>query len=418
MKEATAAFQCADIPWNESQRLRALRRYGLLDADPEVRFDRLTSLTSRLLNTPIALVSLVDANRQFFMSRQGLEAHETSRDLAFCAHAIHGDGIFEIPDATQDPRFAGNPLVVGPPHIRYYIGKPLVDREGFRLGTLCAIDLTARPPLDADGRAILTDLAAAVVDLIEMRQTALEAETERQRTQRLMEVKEAYLATMAHELRTPLNAVTGFGQLLKMTGADDCLSDKQREYLNMIVESGEYLTMLVGETLDAEAREAGPGAMRSEPVPLAPALAGAARLLAPLAVKRDVTLSVDAPQDLCVWGDPLRLRQVLINLVSNAVKYNRAGGSVTLRAAMGGEEGDKVTIQCRDSGVGIPAREIPNLFRAFHRVPETSEDVEGTGLGLRITRRLVRMMGGAIQVQSREGEGSTFTVTLDRAAPD
>jgi len=413
MNEVMAGFQCADSPANEAGRLRALHRSGLLESAPERPFDRLTRVAARVLRTPIALVSLVDSDRQVFMARHGMETRETPRNLAFCAHAILGDDILEVPDTRADPRFAGNPLVVGPPYIRYYAGKPLTDRDGFRLGTLCVIDVEPRAPLTTDDRATLTDLAAAVIDMIETRTVALNAESERQRTQRLLAVKEAYLATVAHELRTPLNAVTGFGQLLKITGADDCLSDKQREYLDMIVESGEYLTLLVGETLDAESQEAGASAMRSEPVALDSLMPGVLRLLRPLAAKRSVTLTTEGPNDLAVWGDPLRLRQVLINLVSNAIKYNRPGGAVTLTSSA--TDDGRVMIACADTGTGIPDAEIPNLFRAFHRVAETSQDVEGTGLGLRITRRLVRMMGGDIQVRSQWGQGSTFTVILDRA---
>ncbi|MBB4314616.1 sensor histidine kinase [Roseospira marina] len=415
MSEGPTGYQCAVLPWDEAERLRSVQRSGLLDSDPEPQFDRLASLARRLLKTPIALVSLIDAKRQYLMARQGLDVRETSRDVAFCAHAILDDDIFEVPDATGDPRFVGNPLVAGPPYIRYYAGKPLVDREGYRLGTLCVIDTVPRAPLTPPDRTTLTELAASVVDLIELRMVALTAESERQRTQRLMEMKDAFLATMAHELRTPLNAVTGFGHLLKMSGADTTLTAKQREYLNLIIDSGEYLTVLISETLEAEAIESGKSALRSEPVPLDAILASTVRLLRPLADKLGVTLTVTAPESLAVWGDPLRLRQVFINLASNAVKYNRKGGSVTLAARV---QGDRVTVACADTGTGIAPGDIPNLFRAYHRVAENRDGIEGSGLGLRITRQLVQRMGGTLDVQSVVGEGSTFTVHLDRATMD
>ncbi len=148
----------APLPANEAQRLEALQRSGLLDGPPEERFDRLTRLARRLFNVPIALVSLVDANRQWFKSCLGLDVAETPRDVAFCAHAILQNDVFIITNATEDPRFAGNPLVTGEPHIRFYAGRPLKDADGFPLGTLCLIDQKPRE-LDSDDLAALDDLA-------------------------------------------------------------------------------------------------------------------------------------------------------------------------------------------------------------------------------------------------------------------
>lgn len=414
MSELGSGFQSAELPEVEPDRLRAVYRTALLDSSPEHRFDRLADLTARLLGRPIALVSLVDRDRQFLMARCGLDARETGRDEAFCAHAILDDGLFEVPDTHLDARFAGNPLVLGPPHIRSYVGKPLIDRAGYRLGTLCVIDTVPRPPLEDAQRAILTDLAATVMDMIECRARALEAESEFQRAQRVMEMKDDYLASTAHELRTPLNAVTGFGQLLKMTGAESVLSEKQADYLNTIVESAEYLAMLVNETLDTQVREAGGGGLRADVVALAPIMAATVALVRPLAEKRQVSVTMEAPEDLTVWGDALRLRQVLINLASNAVKYNRDGGRVHLSAAAA-PDSRHVVLTCSDTGRGIPDADLDKVFQAFHRVEDASEGIEGAGLGLRITRRLVSMMGGTVTVSSRINEGSTFTVTLDRA---
>jgi len=415
MSELGPGFQSAERPDVEPDRLRAVYRTALLDSSPEHRFDRLADLAARLLGRPIALVSLVDRDRQFLMARCGLDARQTGRDEAFCAHAILDDELFEVPDTHLDSRFAGNPLVLGPPYIRSYVGKPLIDRSGYRLGTLCVIDNVPRPPLEDAQRAVLTDLAAIVMDLIECRARAMDAESEFQRAQRVMEMKDDYLASTAHELRTPLNAVTGFGQLLKMTGAESVLSEKQADYLNTIVESAEYLAMLVNETLDTQMREAGGGGgLRADMVPLAPIMAATVSLVRPLADKRQVSVTMEAPEDLAVWGDALRLRQVLINLASNAVKYNRDGGRVHLSAAAA-PESRHVVLTCSDTGRGIPDADLDKVFHAFHRVEDASEGIEGAGLGLRITRRLVSMMGGTVTVSSRIDEGSTFTVILDRA---
>ena len=157
------------LPDNEDTRLRALADYHLMDTPPEEGFDRLAGLASRLFNVPIVLVSLMDRDRQFFKARVGVDICETSREVSFCAHALLQDDILFVPDATQDKRFWSNPLVVGPPFIRFYAGKPLIAAGGERLGTVCLIDTVPRRTFTAEDRKNLTDLAALVVDRMELR---------------------------------------------------------------------------------------------------------------------------------------------------------------------------------------------------------------------------------------------------------
>ncbi len=145
-------------PINEAQRLDTLRSLHVLDTAPEERFDRLTRLAKRLFGVPIALVSLVDANRQWFKSCVGLDATETPRDISFCGHAILEDHILVVPDATADDRFHDNPLVTGAPNIRFYAGCPLTVVNGSKLGTLCLIDVNPRE-MSEDDLELLRDLA-------------------------------------------------------------------------------------------------------------------------------------------------------------------------------------------------------------------------------------------------------------------
>ncbi|MGF6239197.1 diguanylate cyclase (GGDEF)-like protein [Paraburkholderia sp. GAS38] len=145
------------IPANESTRLNTLRTLSILDTPAEERFDRLTRLARRIFGVPIALVSLVDENRQWFKSCVGLDASETSRDVSFCAHAILHDDILMVPDTLMDERFQDNPLVTGEPGIRFYAGCPLTVPNGSKLGTLCLIDVKPRG-LDEEDRALLHDL--------------------------------------------------------------------------------------------------------------------------------------------------------------------------------------------------------------------------------------------------------------------
>ena len=133
-----------DIPNNESERLCVLNALNVLDTPPESRFDQITKEAKDHYNVPIALVSIVDADRQWFKACHGLDASETGRDISFCGHAIHHDDILYVPDALEDIRFATNPLVTGDPKIRFYAGAPLVIQDGLRMGTLCIIDREPR----------------------------------------------------------------------------------------------------------------------------------------------------------------------------------------------------------------------------------------------------------------------------------
>ena len=154
-------MQTPAAPDNERLRLDALRRLAVLDSPAEERFDRITRMARNMFDVPIALVSLVDENRQWFKSCCGLSVRETARDISFCGHAILGEELFVVEDAASDPRFADNPLVTGEPHIRFYAGHPLEVGHGLKLGTLCIIDSKPRQ-LDTRDRALLADLAAMV----------------------------------------------------------------------------------------------------------------------------------------------------------------------------------------------------------------------------------------------------------------
>ena len=151
-------MQTASTTAHEAERITSLRDLNLLDTPHEERFDRLTRVARRLFNAPIALISLVDTDRQWFKSCVGTDVAETSRDVSFCAHAILEDQVFVVPDALLDERFSDNPLVAGEPHIRFYAGCPLTLADGYRLGTLCIIDRVPRC-FDDDDRQLLNDLA-------------------------------------------------------------------------------------------------------------------------------------------------------------------------------------------------------------------------------------------------------------------
>ncbi|MES2886403.1 MAG: sensor domain-containing diguanylate cyclase [Pseudomonadota bacterium] len=168
----------AALPFNEQQRLDALHGYRVLDTAPEQAYDDLTTLAAAVCGTPVALISLVDVQRQWFKARRGLEPNETARDLAFCAHAIlTPDRVFEVPDARLDDRFATNPLVTGEPHVRFYAGTPLLTPQGLPIGTVCVIDHVPRQ-LDDTQRSALESLARQVVAQLELRRVVSDLEVD------------------------------------------------------------------------------------------------------------------------------------------------------------------------------------------------------------------------------------------------
>jgi len=171
-------MQTPEIPQDEKLRLSTLRSLGVLDTPQEDRFDRVTRMAKRMFRVPIALVSLVDENRQWFKSCDGLSVRETPRDVSFCGHAILGEDIFLIPDALLDVRFADNPIVVNAPHVRFYAGCPLRAPNGTKIGTLCVIDHTPRE-FDEHDAAALRDLAAMVEDELAAFQLAVTDELTR-----------------------------------------------------------------------------------------------------------------------------------------------------------------------------------------------------------------------------------------------
>lgn len=227
------------------------------------------------------------------------------------------------------------------------------------------------------------------------------------------EAKNEFLSRMSHELRTPLTAILGFGELLSL--AD--VAEQQRRQVSMMVKAGEHLLSLVDEVLDLSRVESGQLSISLEPVALRELLDDALELMRPLADAHRVVVHPPTTLDGSgyVFADKQRLKQVLINLISNGIKYNQEGGEV--RIVVNSTRPDRVRIDVEDTGQGIDPASLGELFVPFERLDAAASGVEGTGLGLALSRTLVEAMGGSVGVTSIPGEGSTFSVELSRGEP-
>jgi signal transduction histidine kinase/CheY-like chemotaxis protein len=252
------------------------------------------------------------------------------------------------------------------------------------------------------------ELEAAKKEVETFSSSILRAKDELERASKF---KDQFLSTMSHELRTPLNAVLGFSELLNEERYGP-LNDRQKRYLNHIHVGGKHLLNLINDILDLSKIEAGRLQLTMETVPVGRCFSEVLDTMRPLADKKSHKLSQQVRRDLTARADPTRFKQVLMNLVANALKFTPEGGKIELEAQ---ELGGMVRVEVRDSGPGIPAEEQLRIFDAFYRISATEKSAEGTGLGLAITRRLVELHGGEIGVKSQIGSGSCFYFTVPRA---
>ncbi len=409
----------ASLPYNEADRLEALRKYQILDTADELVYDDLVMLAASICGTPMAAISFLDESRMWFKARIGLPFREADRDLSFCGHAIlRPDQVLVVPDATTDPRFADNDLVRGRTQFRFYAGAPMVNPEGYPLGTLFVIDNHARPTTPAQVEA-LRALGRQAISQLELRRLK---NTLRDQTDVLMKAKEdskaaekaksIFLANISHEIRTPMNGVVGVTSLLGATP----LSERQKHYVETIEKSAEGLLHVLSNILDFSKNEMSSPVAELAPIDLHSVIDNLADMMRPVALTKQLRFiaSVDEELRRPLIGDSLRLQQILTNLIGNALKFTPQG-TVEISVGLVRQAPDSMTVrfQIQDTGIGIAKDRQAAIFDEFIQVDQgTQRKYSGAGLGLSIARQLARVVGTKIEIKSEIGIGSTFWFDL------
>ena len=394
-------MKSAPVTPDENARITTLYGYDILDTDAEEVFDDITQLASEICETPIALISLIDPKRQWFKSTVGIDAQETSRDFAFCAHAIHEREIFEINDASKDERFFDNPLVTEDPNIKFYAGAQLIAPNGCAIGTLCVISDQTKA-LTVHQRKALDILSKSVISQMELRKSLLLAKAE-------SSFKTEFLSSMSHEIRTPLNAIVGFSQILLENINAYNIPKEGIDYIKDIDFSSQHLLGIVNSVLDLSKIEAGEMGVNKDWFNTQCFITNIVHMMCMKADKKGITLlsNIDKKIPDYFYLDEGKLSQILINIINNSIKYTGSNKQIFFNVLYNQSQ---LTFVIKDEGVGIDLLDQANLFSKFKQVGHQKQ--EGTGLGLTISKKLTELMEGQLILDSTPLEGATVTINI------
>ena len=404
--------QTSDV--TAAERMAALARLQILDTPPEIDFDDVALLASEICQTPVALVTLVAEDRQWFKARLGFPRHETALDQSVCRHVLTGTDVLVIPDLRHDPRTAGNTLVTDSPFLRFYAGAPLHDAGGIPVGALCVIDTAARPGgLTESQAAGLHALARQVSTLLETRRRLLEQgrwiqEEHVRLTSALMdqrhqaERREQSIAVLSHDLRNPLAAIDAGLRLLTRDSGPRHVA----YVITMLKQSVMRMTRLIETTLDFARARLGGGldVVHAADTPLEPVLE---QVIAELRLAHP-EMRLESRFDLAhpVTCDPERLAQLASNLVANAWMHGDATKPLEVTART---EDEAFTLSVANQGAPIPPAVQERLFQPF--APRATSGRFGLGLGLFIASQISRAHGGTLSATSTP-ERTCFTFRM------
>jgi len=411
------------VPGNEEERLAALSSYDVLDTASEPSFEKITALAARLFEAPIALMTLMDRDREWFKAKIGIEMPELAREISFCTHALIENKPLVICDATKDERFRNNPLVTGKMSIRFYASVTLRTRAGLALGTLCVIDTVARERPAQHLLDSLEDLAFLLVEQLEYRlavaaksraeeRLQLHLSQVQQEADAALRAKNDFLARISHEIRTPMNLILGMNALLLQSSVDE----SQRQHLAVSNRNVRRLLRLINGILDLAKVDAGELTFEAAPFDLNLLLNECAATISSAVELKGLRLEVLL--DLNTWpywiGDAERLQQVLLNLISNSIKFTMRGKIEVRVCPEMGDDGEKgLRFEVSDTGCGVPPHKAEMIFEAFQQAEgSVTRSYEGTGLGLAIAKALVERMGGRIWVGEQPAPGAKFVFTV------
>jgi signal transduction histidine kinase len=395
------------IPANESERLEALAAYNILDTLPEVEFEELTLLASQICQTPVALISLLDDKRQWFKAIVGADVRETPKEQAFCAHTIVGiEDIMIVNDAREDARFASNPLVTGNPNIVFYAGVPLINQDGYALGSLCVIDVEPKQ-LTSEQVKSLKILARQVLTQIELRKKVTELEASNTKLLETNTFIQKFATTAAHDIKNPLSSILLTSQALQMrlTNTGD---QKSRALVGLTISASKRLLTLVDEMLNYS----------NEPA----LLLSDQRCLQLNKLLKSVVELIDVPHSVKVnlpkvehtlTCSSVALEQIFLNLLTNAVRYNdKQQGVITIQFR---EEGNYYKFKISDNGIGIAEKDLQKIFEKAVTLNAIDRfNKKGNGIGLHTVKLLVEKLQGSIHAESNIGEGTVFIFSVKK----
>jgi signal transduction histidine kinase/response regulator of citrate/malate metabolism len=375
----------------------------------EQEYETITELASITCNTPICLIALLDEQKSYFLKTQGLSTTQTPREILFFDYTMRQNAIFEVQDLTKDDRFQNCQFVMNHSHIRYFAGVPLTNITGKSVGCLCI--MSDNPyKLTEEQRRVLSILAKQIMIKMNLR-------VQKKESERLAQIKEDFLSNISHELRTPMHAISGYADLLINTK----LNSEQSEMLKIIKSSVEILITILNDVLDFAKINSGKLALENNTFNLKASLNSIYELLNVKAKEKNISFKMEHVNKVpeFIKGDKVRLLQILANLIGNAVKFTERG-SVLLKTELLEETKHNYSIKFDvvDTGIGIAETKLKKIFNRFEQADtDTFSKFGGTGLGLNISKSLVELQNGQIEITSTMSKGSTFSVLLKFIKP-